>query len=101
MGAIYRFHNYHWNFVQVYAEMLGFDFYLLGAWRSEEVCGELRATHVADQQRSGCCKCYQAVTPRILESDLSGLRSARAALKAAAFDFGSKYWPSDSRKPIT
>jgi len=27
MGAIYRFHNYHWNFDQVYAEMLDFDFY--------------------------------------------------------------------------
>jgi protein tyrosine/serine phosphatase len=27
MGAIYRFNNYHWNFDQVYAEMLDFDFY--------------------------------------------------------------------------
>src|SRR5215831_10237289 len=27
MGAIYRFHNYHWNFDQEYAEMLDFDFY--------------------------------------------------------------------------
>lgn len=27
MGAIYRFNNYHWNFDQVYAEMLEFDFY--------------------------------------------------------------------------
>jgi tyrosine-protein phosphatase SIW14 len=27
MGAIYRFNNYHWNFDQVYAEMLNFDFY--------------------------------------------------------------------------
>ena len=27
MGAIYRFHNYHWNFDQAYAEMLDFDFY--------------------------------------------------------------------------
>ncbi len=27
MGAIYRFTNYHWNFDQVYAEMLNFDFY--------------------------------------------------------------------------
>jgi len=27
MGAIYRFNNYHWNFDQVYAEMVDFDFY--------------------------------------------------------------------------
>jgi protein tyrosine/serine phosphatase len=27
MGAVYRFANYHWNFDQVYAEMLNFDFY--------------------------------------------------------------------------
>lgn len=27
MGAIYRFNNYHWNFDQVYQEMLDFDFY--------------------------------------------------------------------------
>jgi len=27
MGAVYRFTNYHWNFDQVYAEMLNFDFY--------------------------------------------------------------------------
>jgi protein tyrosine/serine phosphatase len=27
MGAVYRFNNYHWNFDQVYAEMLNFDFY--------------------------------------------------------------------------
>ena len=27
MGAIYRFNKYHWNFDQVYAEMLDFDFY--------------------------------------------------------------------------
>jgi protein tyrosine/serine phosphatase len=27
MGAIYRFNNYHWNFDQVYNEMLKFDFY--------------------------------------------------------------------------
>ena len=27
MGAIYRFNNYHWNFNQVYNEMLQFDFY--------------------------------------------------------------------------
>jgi tyrosine-protein phosphatase SIW14 len=27
MGAVYRFNNYHWNFNQVYAEMLDFDFY--------------------------------------------------------------------------
>ena len=27
MGAIYRFNNYHWNYDQVYQEMLDFDFY--------------------------------------------------------------------------
>ena len=27
MGAVYRFNNYQWNFNQVYAEMLNFDFY--------------------------------------------------------------------------
>ena len=27
MGAVYRFNNYHWNFDQVYQEMLNFDFY--------------------------------------------------------------------------
>ncbi len=27
MGAIYRFHNYHWTLDQVYSEMLDFDFY--------------------------------------------------------------------------
>ena len=27
MGAVYRFSNYHWNYDQVYAEMLDFDFY--------------------------------------------------------------------------
>jgi protein tyrosine/serine phosphatase len=27
MGAIYRFNKYHWNFDQVYNEMLKFDFY--------------------------------------------------------------------------
>lgn len=27
MGAVYRFHNYHWNLEQVYQEMLDFDFY--------------------------------------------------------------------------
>jgi protein tyrosine/serine phosphatase len=27
MGAIYRFNDYHWNFDQVYNEMLKFDFY--------------------------------------------------------------------------
>lgn len=27
MGAIYRFNNYHWNFDQVYNEMLKYDFY--------------------------------------------------------------------------
>jgi protein tyrosine/serine phosphatase len=27
MGAVYRFNNYHWNFDQVYNEMLAFDFY--------------------------------------------------------------------------
>lgn len=27
MGAVYRFNNYHWNFDQVYDEMLNFDFY--------------------------------------------------------------------------
>ena len=27
MGAVYRFNNYHWNFDQVYAEMIDYDFY--------------------------------------------------------------------------
>ena len=27
MGAVYRFNNYHWNFDQVYNEMLNYDFY--------------------------------------------------------------------------
>jgi protein tyrosine/serine phosphatase len=27
MGAVYRFNNYHWNYDQVYQEMLDFDFY--------------------------------------------------------------------------
>ena len=27
MGAVYRFNNYHWNYDQVYNEMLDFDFY--------------------------------------------------------------------------
>jgi protein tyrosine/serine phosphatase len=27
MGAVYRFNKYHWNYDQVYAEMLDFDFY--------------------------------------------------------------------------
>jgi protein tyrosine/serine phosphatase len=27
MGAVYRFHKYHWNYDQVYSEMKKFDFY--------------------------------------------------------------------------
>ena len=46
MGAIYRFNNYHWNFDQVYAEMLNFDFYTSNGHGGQKKFVESYAQHM-------------------------------------------------------
>src|SRR5262245_5369173 len=46
MGAIYRFNNYHWNFDQVYAEMLNFDFYTSNGHGGQKKFVETYAQHM-------------------------------------------------------
>ena len=45
MGAIYRFNKYHWNFDQVYNEMLKFDFYTSNGHGGQKKYVENYAAH--------------------------------------------------------
>ncbi|HEY8205516.1 MAG TPA: tyrosine-protein phosphatase [Pyrinomonadaceae bacterium] len=49
MGAIYRFNNYHWNFDQVYNEMLKFDFYTSNGHGGQKTFVENYARHVQSE----------------------------------------------------
>lgn len=53
MGAIYRFNNYHWNFDQVYNEMLQYDFYTSNGHGGQKRFVESYAQHMQ----------YETVTP--------------------------------------
>ena len=49
MGAIYRFNNYHWNFDQVYNEMLKFDFYTSNGHGGQKTYVENYARHMQSE----------------------------------------------------
>ena len=49
MGAIYRFNKYHWNFDQVYAEMLDFDFYTSNGHGGQKTYVENYARHMQSE----------------------------------------------------
>jgi len=49
MGAIYRFQNYHWNFDQVYNEMLKFDFYTSNGHGGQKTYVENYARHMQSE----------------------------------------------------
>jgi len=49
MGAIYRFNNYHWNFDQVYNEMLKFDFYTSNGHGGQKTFVENYARHAQSE----------------------------------------------------
>src|ERR1041385_8037645 len=49
MGAIYRFKNYHWNFDQVYNEMLKFDFYTSNGHGGQKTYVENYARHMQSE----------------------------------------------------
>jgi len=49
MGAIYRFNKYHWNFDQVYNEMLKFDFYTSNGHGGQKKYVENYAAHIQSE----------------------------------------------------